>query len=889
MNLQNPEIIAKIATKLKQLRIEKGYTSYENFAMDFDLSRAYYWKVERGRQNLSMDYFYRCSKFMKSHLKISFLILISLISHSLLSQKEAAIWYFGDSAGLDFNTIPASSLTNSKMYALESSGTIADTNGNLLFYTDGQTVWNKNHEIMQGGTNLEGSENASQNGLIVNHPDNDSLYYVFLTPYSYNYMNGLKYCVVNIKANNGNGKVIEKNVLLHSNSSEKVSAVYHANGRDIWLIGHEWGNNNFYLYLLTSKGFNHCPVVNSVGIEYKKSSIFTDGIFVNQGFIKFSPNSKYMAHVFTPTDPLNIFSELYRFDKTNGHLELFSTIPMTVLPWGTEFSSNNENLFIGRRDSPVLVLNIPSLQSKTIDSLILPYSVSFQLSIDSNIYFGVGDSTFVGTINGNDFGNIHVNKKAINLSKGKMQYGLPNIFVGYLTHNQPRIHYQNKCNGGGVDFEIVNVGNINKWVFEHQNLSNWFERSEINPNVTFTDTGLWLVRCILTNNDTISTNVFIETEVPLGFLGTDMNWCENLDTSITLKAPSGMHCYEWNTGETSSEIVVNSPGTYIAKITTNNFCVLYDTVVISADSLPNIPIDFLGENISWCENLDTLVVLSAPNDMLFYEWNTGSNNQQIQTDSAGIYWVTVTAHNNCVFSDTVQVSLDSLPDIETDFLGNDFSWCENIDTSIILKAPDSMFQYLWNTGDTTQEIETDIYGKYWVKVVSHNFCILSDTILLSIDEAPIKPIIEQKNDTLQYINYSGGNIVWSKNGVDLQDTSIFLILTANGIYGLRVINEHGCISESDSIIVDNISTQKVSFRNFATVYPNPVGDILHIEFKGEDFYNVFLIDATGKTVYNKSYVSGDKHAIDVRHLSTGVYLIKLTNGSDIYLYRIVKI
>jgi transcriptional regulator with XRE-family HTH domain len=62
-------IIAKIAAKLKRLRIEKGYTSYENFAMDFDLSRAYYWKVERGWQNLSMDYFLSLLKIHEISLK----------------------------------------------------------------------------------------------------------------------------------------------------------------------------------------------------------------------------------------------------------------------------------------------------------------------------------------------------------------------------------------------------------------------------------------------------------------------------------------------------------------------------------------------------------------------------------------------------------------------------------------------------------------------------------------------------------------------------------------------------------------------------------------------------------------------------------------------------
>lgn len=44
-----------IGDKLKKLRIQNGYTSYENFALDHDLNRKYYWSVEKGR-NISIAY-----------------------------------------------------------------------------------------------------------------------------------------------------------------------------------------------------------------------------------------------------------------------------------------------------------------------------------------------------------------------------------------------------------------------------------------------------------------------------------------------------------------------------------------------------------------------------------------------------------------------------------------------------------------------------------------------------------------------------------------------------------------------------------------------------------------------------------------------------------------
>ena len=40
--------ILQIAKKLEQLRKEKGYTSYENFAIEFGISRMQYWRMEKG-------------------------------------------------------------------------------------------------------------------------------------------------------------------------------------------------------------------------------------------------------------------------------------------------------------------------------------------------------------------------------------------------------------------------------------------------------------------------------------------------------------------------------------------------------------------------------------------------------------------------------------------------------------------------------------------------------------------------------------------------------------------------------------------------------------------------------------------------------------------------
>ena len=72
------------------------------------------------------------------------MVLIFLAGvHVSLGQGPADKWYFGQNVGIDFTSGAAVLLTNSDMYALEGSASIADINGDLLFYSDGDTVWNK--------------------------------------------------------------------------------------------------------------------------------------------------------------------------------------------------------------------------------------------------------------------------------------------------------------------------------------------------------------------------------------------------------------------------------------------------------------------------------------------------------------------------------------------------------------------------------------------------------------------------------------------------------------------------------------------------------------------------------------------------------------------------
>src|SRR5690606_7299225 len=107
------------------------------------------------------------------------LSVIFFTFHICIAQNEANIWYFGENAGLDFNSGSPIALLDGQLNTLEGCSTISDSDGNLLFYSDGIKVWNKNHQIMLNGTGLHGHVSSTHSALIIPKPNNSNIYYIF--------------------------------------------------------------------------------------------------------------------------------------------------------------------------------------------------------------------------------------------------------------------------------------------------------------------------------------------------------------------------------------------------------------------------------------------------------------------------------------------------------------------------------------------------------------------------------------------------------------------------------------------------------------------------------------------------------------------------------------
>lgn len=218
-----------------------------------------------------------------------------------------------------------------------------------------------------------------------------------------------------------------------------------------------------------------------------------------------------------------------------------------------------------------------------------------------------------------------------------------------------------------------------------------------------------------TQYDTI--NVII-TGPPRLLLGDEVRFCEG--TSITLNAQNALlGRFQWNTGDTTQFLTVDSAGTYWVTIT-NNCGQKTDTI----DVIVEYPLNDLdiGADTTVCQG-DSLV-LRTPNPAADALWNTGATSDSIVVDTTGEYWVRKT--NSCgSFFDTIFVEV-----LEpfTFSLGKDSAFCA-VDTNTIFSGPPGFESYYWSTGDSTRSISIDTAAKYWLTATNGCYSY-TDTVRL---------------------------------------------------------------------------------------------------------------------------------------------------------------
>jgi subtilisin-like proprotein convertase family protein len=199
-----------------------------------------------------------------------------------------------------------------------------------------------------------------------------------------------------------------------------------------------------------------------------------------------------------------------------------------------------------------------------------------------------------------------------------------------------------------------------------------------------------------------------------------------------------------------------------------------DTVVVNA-----LPIVNLGADTAICSNYAGITLNGTNPGASTYTWQDGQFGPTYFASLAGQYSLTIVDTNGCVNTDTIHVT-------------NLNASVVNIDANLItihsatLNAGNGFASYIWSTSATTQTINVNTNGTYYVTVVDQNGCVSSDTMNIVFSLGTFNP--NGSETTLQlFPNPSQGAFNLSINNLETTDLMIDVIDMNGSVVYNRII------------------------------------------------------------------------------------------------------
>lgn len=191
-------------------------------------------------------------------------------------------------------------------------------------------------------------------------------------------------------------------------------------------------------------------------------------------------------------------------------------------------------------------------------------------------------------------------------------------------------------------------------------------------------------------------------------------------TAIPSGGAGGGFTYLWSNSSTSATISNLTAGNYQITVTDSTGCSTTETIQVTEPTALNVigipdPNDCFGGSNA---GIDLNVSGGTPGYL--YAWNTGASSQDLSGLLSGIYAVTVTDTNGCLFSATYTLN-DPAPLAGSSTITNETNLgLGGIDLTVTGGTP--AYGYIWNTGATTQDLTNLSAGNYSVTVTDANGC-----------------------------------------------------------------------------------------------------------------------------------------------------------------------
>jgi len=725
------------------------------------------------------------------------LFILCLTTKSAFSQ-QGNNWYFGEMAGITFNTNPPSALMDGKLNTYEGCTSISDATGNLLFYTDGSTVYNRNHVIMPNGTGLLGGASSTSSGIVIPKPGSNTIYYLFTAePINATLVTTYAYSEIDMQLDGGLGDVVasKKNIVLYTPATERLAAVKHANGIDYWIITKRFGDNRFLVYQVSCTGVNTTPVVSSIGFV-------PTGIYDAIGALKVSPNGKKVCMAVTGGA-----GQLFDFDIATGMLS--NLVELTGYTfnriYGVEFSPNSKKLYISSNANWINQYDITSNDPAVINASKYGLTTAsgdaneaLQLGPDKKIYVASWGRTKLHVINDPDIAapGCNLQLSAVDLGGRRAFFGLP-TYISSFFNNSAQAGFTHTFNNCQVQFTGTSTltGNL-QWYWDFGDGTHGTGQSVAH---TYATTGSYNVKlkvipvgiCILGDSVLVTHPVLIEQDITkkVDFSHT-FNNCQVQFSGTTDFTDNLQWLWDFGDGTTGTGQSVNHIytrlGSYTVTITGQPVlsCPMYDTMVFT--KLVNIAgppstIDFTN---SFTNCQVHFAGTSNYAGSLLWQWDLGNattaTGQLVHHtyNSSGTYPVTLNGIKitNCPVNDTLTVT-QQVPihiNVVTVNAGADTTIFYNLPYHLNAVGSPANVSYTWSpvTGlnnpfiaDPVTTLRTDI--NYTVTVTDENGCTATDYKAIKVFGNPevyipnaFTPNGDGKNDILKPLGFGLQQLVY---------------------------------------------------------------------------------------------------------------------------------
>lgn len=488
-------------------------------------------------------------------MKIKLLFILVLSSALGFSQGEASNWFFGGAAGIKFNndgSVTTLSVNPNPIMIQTTEGCSAysDTSGNLMLYTDGRTVWDRNHLEMPNGdynnlTGLFGDPSSTQSAIIIPKPGNPDIYYIFTVdePHQDNrdtypdqntvatfeeddgFNNGFNYSIVDMSVIGENGSIGDITVRnthlvtydpnptgeqIKYKCSEKITAVKAADNSGYWVITHFV--DKFYVFKVDATGVNAVPVITEIAPNVPVSGYRRNAI----GQLKASPDGKKIAiaHQQLGTTKggtsFNGQAYLYDFNNLTGQISNAVLVRNNASPYGIEFSASAKRLYVGYEEATIQY----DLESDPVSASAVTVSLrrpgSLQLGPNQKIYVARLQENVLDVINNpDDLGaNCNYEQAAVFLDQGLCFFGLPPFITSFFSSS---LSAANFCLGDTTTFSVNSLQTFDSisWDFGDGSAVSTAE----GPSHIYEAAGLYTVIATIIYNGEVNVNTIKVTIV----------------------------------------------------------------------------------------------------------------------------------------------------------------------------------------------------------------------------------------------------------------------------------------------------------------------------------------------------------------------------------------